>query len=58
MNLKKIEKMSKFDEKISFYKENMISMGLPYEDELFNKITKYLGLSTFKRDAASVSTSN
>ena len=50
--------MSKFDEKISFYKENMISMGLPYEDELFNKITKYLGLSTFKRDAASVPTSN
>ena len=29
--------MNKFDEKISFYKENMDSMGLPYEDELFDK---------------------
>ena len=50
--------MSKFDEKISFYKENMVSMGLPYEDELFDKITKGLGPSIFKRDAASVSTSD
>ena len=50
--------MSKFDKKISFYKENMFFMGLPHEDELFNKITKYLGLSTFKRDVAFVSTSN
>jgi|TARA_B110000495_G_scaffold154122_1_gene137254 hypothetical protein len=50
--------MSKFDKKISFYKENMVFMGLPHEDELFNKITKYLGLSTFKRDVAFVSTSN
>jgi hypothetical protein len=56
--IKKIEKMSKFDEKISFYKENMVSMGLPYEDELFDKITKGLGPSIFKRDAASVSTSD
>ena len=48
--------MSKFDKKISFYKENMVSMGLPYEDELFDKITKGLGPSIFKRDAASVST--
>ena len=29
--------MSKFDEKISFYKENMVSMGLPYEDEYLIK---------------------
>ena len=50
--------MSKFDEKISFYKENMVSMGLPYEDELFDKITKGLGPSIFKRDAASVSISD
>jgi len=50
--------MSKFDEKIIFYKKNMDSMGLSYEDELFNKVTKGLGPSIFKRDAASVSTSN
>ena len=50
--------MSKFDKKISFYKENMVFMGLPHEDELFDKITKDLGLSIFKRDVASVSTSN
>ena len=29
--------MSKFDEKIIFYKKNMDSMGLSYEDELFNR---------------------
>lgn len=50
--------MSKFDEKILFYKRNMTSMGLTYEDELFNKITRGLGPSIFKRDAASVSTSD
>ena len=50
--------MSKFDEKIIFYKKNMDSMGLSYEDELFNKVTKGLGPSIFKRDAASVSTSD
>ena len=50
--------MSKFDEKILFYKKNMTSMGLPYEDELFEKITRGLGPSIFKRDAASVSTSD
>ena len=53
-----MKEMSKFDEKISFYKENMDSMGLPYEDELFDKITRGLGPSIFKRDAASVSTSD
>lgn len=36
----------------------MTSMGLTYEDELFNKITRGLGPSIFKRDAASVSTSD
>jgi len=50
--------MSKFDEKIIFYKQNMDKMGLPYEDELFNKVTRALGPSIFKRDAASVSTSD
>jgi hypothetical protein len=50
--------MSKFDEKIIFYKQNMDKMGLPYEDELFNKVTRGLGPSIFKRDAASVSTSD
>ena len=50
--------MSKFDEKILFYKKNMTSMGLAYEDELFEKITRGLGPSIFKRDAASVSTSD
>ena len=50
--------MSKFDEKILFYKKKMTSMGLNYEDELFDKITKGLGPSIFKRDAASVSTSD
>ena len=50
--------MSKFDEKISFYKEVMDTMGFPYEDELIDKITRGLGPSIFKRDAASVSTSD
>ena len=50
--------MSKFDEKILFYKEAMDKMGLSYEDELFDKITRGLGPSIFKRDAASVSTSD
>jgi hypothetical protein len=50
--------MSKFDEKIIFYKENMDQLGLPYEDELFDKVTRGLGPSIFKRDAASVSTSD
>mgnify|MGYP003634732586 FL=1 len=50
--------MSKFDEKIIFYKENMDKLGLPYEDELFDKVTRGLGPSIFKRDAASVSTSD
>ena len=50
--------MSKFDEKIIFYKKNMDSMGLSYEDTLFDKVTKGLGPSIFKRDAASVSTSD
>tara|TARA_R110002073_G_scaffold53840_4_gene138843 strand:+ start:52338 stop:52679 length:342 start_codon:yes stop_codon:yes gene_type:complete len=50
--------MSKFDEKISFYKEAMDNMGLSYEDELIDKITRGLGPSIFKRDAASVSTSD
>lgn len=51
-------RMSKFDEKISFYKEAMDNMGLSYEDELIDKITRGLGPSIFKRDAASVSTSD
>ncbi|MEQ6124669.1 DUF2853 family protein [Pseudotenacibaculum sp. MALMAid0570] len=50
--------MSKFDEKISFYKDVMNTMGLTYEDELFDKVTRGLGPSIFKRDAASVSTSD
>lgn len=50
--------MSKFDEKILFYKEAMDKMGLSYEDELFDKVTRGLGPSIFKRDAASVSTSD
>ena len=50
--------MSKFDEKIQFYKEVMDGMGISYEDELFDKITRGLGPSIFKRDAASVSTSD
>lgn len=50
--------MSKFDEKISFYKDVMDNMGISYEDELFDKITRGLGPSIFKRDAASVSTSD
>ena len=36
----------------------MDRMGLAYEDVLFDKITRGLGPSIFKRDAASVSTSD
>ena len=50
--------MSKFDEKITFYKQVMDNMCLSYDDELFDKITRGLGPSIFKRDAASVSTSD
>lgn len=50
--------MSKFDEKIAFYKSIMDEMGIKYEDELFDKLTRGLGPSIFKRDAASVSTSD
>lgn len=50
--------MSKFDEKISFYKEWMDNNGIDYEDELFDKVTRGLGPSIFKRDAASVSASD
>ena len=50
--------MSKFDEKISFYKDIMNGMEISYEDELFEKVTRGLGPSIFKRDAASVSTSD
>ena len=57
-NQKTKGEMSKFDEKILFYKEVMDTMGISYEDELFDKITRGLGPSIFKRDAASVSTSD
>ncbi len=50
--------MSKFDEKISFYKEWMDNNGIDYEDMLFDKVTRGLGPSIFKRDAASVSASD
>ncbi len=50
--------MSKVDQKITFYKEVMDNMAISYEDELFDKITRGLGPSIFKRDAASVSTSD
>ncbi len=50
--------MSKFDEKISFYKDWMDENGIFYEDDLFGKVTRGLGPSIFKRDAASVSTSD
>ena len=50
--------MSKVDQKITFYKEVMDKMAISYEDELFDKITRGLGPSIFKRDAASVSTSD
>jgi len=50
--------MSKFDDKIAFYKETMDKMGLSYDDILLDKITRGLGPSIFKRDAESVSTSD
>lgn len=50
--------MSKFDEKISFYKEWMDKNNISYEDDLFDKVTRGLGPSIFKRDAASVSASD
>tara|TARA_B100001063_G_C16619658_1_gene480042 strand:+ start:275 stop:610 length:336 start_codon:yes stop_codon:yes gene_type:complete len=50
--------MSKFDEKISFYQKVMDNMGLSYEGELFSRVARGLGPSIFKRDAASVSTSD
>ena len=50
--------MNKVDQKITFYKEVMDNMAISYEDELFDKITRGLGPSIFKRDAASVSTSD
>lgn len=50
--------MSKFDEKICFYKDWMDNNDINYEDDLFDKVTRGLGPSIFKRDAASVSSSD
>lgn len=50
--------MSKFDEKIWFYKDWMDNNDINYEDDLFDKVTRGLGPSIFKRDAASVSSSD
>lgn len=50
--------MSKFDDKIEFYKEAMTKMGLSYDPKLLDTITRGLGPSIFKRDAESVSTSD
>lgn len=50
--------MNKFEEKVAFYESIMDELNIPYEHELFTKVTKGLGPSIFKRDAECVSSSD
>ncbi len=49
--------MSKFDEKLTLYKGQMDKLGIKYDSELFEKVTKGLGPSIYNADSESVSCS-
>jgi len=50
--------MSKFDEKVTQYKESMKKLGLGFDSDLLTKVTKGLGPSIYKNDAECVSGSD
>ncbi len=50
--------MSKFDEKIAFYKEQMGKLGIKVDDQLLHDCTKACGPSIYNRDAETVSGSD
>ena len=49
--------MSKFDEKMELYTGSFKKLGIDFDATLFEKVTKGLGPSIYKRDAESVSCS-
>lgn len=49
--------MSKFDEKIEQYSAEFKKLGISFEADLFQKVTKGLGPSIYKADAEKVSCS-
>ena len=50
--------MSQFDEKVQLYCNENKKLGLGLDDEFIRKVTKGLGPSIYKKDAASVSCSD
>ena len=50
--------MSKLDEKIAFYQNEMKNLGLDCEKDLLRSVTKGLGPSIYKVDAETVSGSD
>ncbi len=49
--------MSKFDEKLALYKASFDKLGISYDADLLEKVTKGLGPSIYKNDAETVSCS-
>lgn len=49
--------MSKFDEKMEKYTASFKKLGIKFDADLFQKVTKALGPSIYKADAESVSCS-
>lgn len=49
--------MSKFDEKIAQYSDEFKKLGIGFDADLFQKVTKGLGPSIYKTDAEKVSCS-
>ena len=50
--------MSKFDDKISFYKQEMGKLGISVDDQLLHDCTKACGPSIYNADAETVSGSD
>ncbi|GLR16079.1 DUF2853 family protein [Portibacter lacus] len=50
--------MSKFDEKLAFYKEQMGKLGIKVDDQLIHDCTKACGPSIYNKDAETVSGSD
>ncbi|MFZ1703746.1 MAG: DUF2853 family protein [Saprospiraceae bacterium] len=50
--------MSKFDEKVQMYKDDVAKLGLKISDDLLTKVSKSLGPSIYLGDASLVSGSD
>ncbi len=50
--------MSKFEETLSKYEDEMKKLGVKYDADLLRKVTKACGPSIYNRDASTVSTSD